>query len=136
MTDLFVRPSSDEDTPILEAIRAAAREESSAHRGEPYRREEAPDRLVLVAGAGESVFGALFSSRTGPTEWTIHAVHVLAAARGVGIGNRLMGAFIEEVRRRGAHRIVSGAQPGDRSLKNLFESHGIVASTIIVGRDL
>jgi hypothetical protein len=38
--------------------------------------------------------------------------------------------------KRNAAWVQSSAMPGDRAMKNLFERHGLVAQTIIVGKKL
>lgn len=136
MTGFFVRDSVATDDAEIRAIVGSARKESNLYRGAAFDAPMGQDRITLVAGTGESVFGALVASRTDHEVWTIHVVHVLPDARGVGLGNMLVEAVIDRLRARGASRIESGAQPGDRALKNLFESHAIVARTIIVGRSL
>ena len=132
----FVRESVAADETDIASIIESARQESGEHRGSPLEVPMGRERITLVAGAGESVFGALLASATSMDTWTIHLVHVIPAARGVGLGHSLVRQILEIVRARGGSTIVSAAQPGDRALKNLFESHGIVARTIIVGRDL
>jgi ribosomal protein S18 acetylase RimI-like enzyme len=89
-----------------------------------------------VGGADGEVWGCLECSRVEGTTWSIDSVHVLEEARDIGIGDSLVRACADEVVRRGGSRLVSSAQPGDRSLKNLFERNGMVAQTILVGRSL
>jgi len=66
--------------------------------------------------------------------WWIRHVHVEERAREVGLGDAMMLAVTSEVARCGGTWIGASAQPGDRSLKNLYERHGLVARTILVGR--
>ena len=143
-TPVFVRPAESGDAMTWRAHRDAAVLESSRYRGERWSPEQSLDRdsgnvestIVLVAGVGASVYGSV-SATEGPNgRWWIDHVFVEELAREVGIGDALMNALVDEVRSRGGVRLGSSAQPGDRSLKNLFERHGLVARTILVGRDL
>lgn len=138
--EIFVRRAGADDEPTWRAHREEARRESSRYRGEPWRpgdgEKDERSTLVLLAGVDETVFGSVAASDGGDTHWWIDHVFVEEAAREVGLGDALMTALIGELRSRGATRLGSSAQPGDRSLKNLFERHGLVARTILVGRDL
>lgn len=140
--EIFVRHAEAGDEPTWRAHREEARRESSRYRGEPWSpgddegAEGQGSTLVLVAGVDDTVFGSVAASHGGDTRWWIDHVFVEEAAREVGLGDALMNALMVELRSRGASRLGSSAQPGDRSLKNLFERHGLVARTILVGRDL
>ena len=136
MTVVFARVATAGDSDPVARLVASARTEAPAHRGVPFERVPGPESLTIVGGVGTTVFGVLHATRTDVDVWTIHVVHVERDARGVGIGDALVGCALAELRRAGASAVESGAQPGDRALKNLFERHGLVARTIIVGRTL
>ena len=136
MNPVFVREAVAADGNDIERLEKLSKAESVEHRGEVLDRPIGDERRSFVAGVGDSVFGALVASCTGAGTWTIHMVHVEQSARGIGIGDALLSRVIPELQRAGARCIESGAQPGDRALKNLFERHGLVARTIILGRDL
>ncbi|MFM8625602.1 MAG: GNAT family N-acetyltransferase [Actinomycetota bacterium] len=137
---IFVRGASTGERVLLVAHRAAAREESARYRGEPWTPsdEVAPEEsVILVAGVGETVMASLEAAREDESgRWWIRHVHVEEHAREVGLGDALMLALASEVARRGGTWIGASAQPGDRSLKNLYERHGLVARTILVGRSV
>lgn len=63
-------------------------------------------------------------------------IYVLPDARGVGVGEALMGAVEEWCRARDCVGIDSVALPGDRATKNFFESFGLVARALRVHRAL
>lgn len=138
---VFVRRAESGESAAWGAHVDASRVESARYRGEPWSpaRDSGvttePD-VVLLAGVGSTVFGSASAIEDGRGSWWIHHIFVEEAAREVGLGDALMNALIDEVRSRGGVRLGSSAQPGDRSLKNLFERHGLVARTILVGRDL
>ena len=136
MNPVFARCAVPADDVDIVRLRSLAAKEAPRHRGEPFRRGQGSGLLTIVGGVGDSVFGCADISCTDEGIWTIHAVHVEEPARGVGIADAMVGLALRELRARGAKRVESGAQPGDRSLKNLFERHGLVARTIIVGREL
>lgn len=137
MSKVIVRAAVGSDNSRIAEIREAAATEAERYRGsrlvEPEGRQWT---FRLVGGLDDHVWGALLCSSEDGICWSIDVVHVLEQARGVGIGDALVRECTAEVLRRGGKELVSNAQPGDRSLKNLFERHGMVARTIIVGRIL
>jgi GNAT superfamily N-acetyltransferase len=66
----------------------------------------------------------------------IHHVFVMPEAREIGLGDALILHLIEELRSLGVAHVSAHALPGDRAMKNLFERHGLVAQTIVVGKSL
>lgn len=79
------------------------------------------------------------------TETTLHDgslighltdLYVMPGARGVGIGEAMMGSVNDWSRDRGCVGVDSIALPGDRSTKNFFESFGMVARALRVHRSL
>ena len=63
-------------------------------------------------------------------------LYVEAEARGVGLGELLMGDLVAWCTEAGCIGVDSIALPGDRATKNFFESFGLVARAIIVHRAL
>lgn len=63
-------------------------------------------------------------------------VYVLPGARGVGVGELLLDAAIAWATEAGAAAIDSIALPGMRESKNFFETAGMVARSITVGKRL
>jgi ribosomal protein S18 acetylase RimI-like enzyme len=137
MAGIEIRLAVPEDAERVSLIRQTAAEEASRYRGTRLAPPLSPrDGFVLVGGAEGEVWGCLECSRVEESIWSIDRVHVLEEARDIGIGDALVRACADEVVRRGGLQLVSSAQPGDRSLKNLFERNGMVAQTILVGRFL
>lgn len=91
-------------------------------------------KLRLVAGIGESVMGSLGASIDEDNQWTIDYVFVDSECRNIGIGDALVLECLRELSERNATWVQSHALPGDRATKNLFERHGLVAQTIVVGK--
>jgi len=135
---IFVRRPTSGEEELLAAHRSAALEESGRYRGEPWSPTDdlASDAtVVLVAGVGVTVMASVEATQQGRSgRWWIRHVHVEERAREVGLGDAMMLAVTSEVARCGGTWIGASAQPGDRSLKNLYERHGLVARTILVGR--
>lgn len=93
-------------------------------------------RLSLVGTIGPVVVGALRAvvdvDPDGVRTCTITFLGVEPAARGVGVGRALLSSAREWATTQGASALDSSALPGDRSTKNFFEAHGMVARLIIV----
>lgn len=139
MTDLtiFVRSATADDAAILLAHRELSRQEAAQYRGSVLKpsTDELPG-FTLVAEVGSTVMGSLVSTPGETNTWSIEFVFVNAACREIGIGDALVIACLRELTNRNATWVQASAMPGDRAMKNLFERHGLVAQTIIVGKKL
>lgn len=139
VTDLsiFVRLATEEDAAILLTHRELSRQEATQYRGSVLKPsiDELPG-FTLVAGVGSTVMGSLVSTPSETNTWAIEFVYVDATCREIGIGDALVIAGLHELVQRKATWVQSSAMPGDRAMKNLFERHGLVAQTIIVGKKL
>ena len=133
---MFVRESSAEDLSTIEQHHELSRAESAQYRGSVTPVNPGHRTVSFVAGVGNSVFGSLTLTQTGDTSWTIAHVFVEHQAREIGIGDALVLHAVKFLKQETATWIGAQAQPGDRALKNLFERHGLVAQTILVGRRL
>jgi predicted GNAT family acetyltransferase len=134
---IFLRHSTVDDEPFVDNHRHLSEQESSLYRGSISRTASEPlSRIVLVAGLGSTVMGSLVASKTSEHVWDVESVFVESACREIGIGDSLVIACLNELHLREATWVQSRALPGDRATKNLFERHGLVAQTIIVGKSL
>ena len=101
---------------------------------------EAPNTIVLVGTIDDVVVGLLVSTRHGLPDGsmvsTVSDLFVQPAARGVGVGEQLLAAAVDDATAHGCTGIDARALPGDRATKNFFESFGLVARSISVHRDL
>ena len=107
------------------------------------RELENKDALILVATLGEAIAGyvyATFDAR----DWNrlldrhaeLHDVFVDESARGRGIAEKLLRAFIDEAEKRGAPRIVlMSAAPNERA-QRLFAKVGFRATMIEMTREV
>ena len=139
VTDLsiFVRPATTDDAAILLTHRELSRQEATQYRGSVLKPSTGGlPGFTLVAGVGTTVMGSLVSALSETSTWSIEFVFVDAACREIGIGDALVIACLGELTQRNATWVQSSAMPGDRAMKNLFERHGLVAQTIIVGKKL
>lgn len=135
---VFVRIALNDEQRIIEDFVEKSRAEASAYRGHmDFRPPATSDKKVtFVAGVGETIFGALNAYDAGVGRWFIDLLYVVPEAREIGIGNELVQFAMKELRTRQAKSINAAALPGDRSTKNLFERHGLVAQMITVGKQL
>ena len=139
VTDLsiFVRPATEDDAAILLTHRELSRQEATQYRGSVLKSStDVLPGFTLVAGVGSTVMGSLVSTPSETNTWAIEFVFVDPAFREIGIGDGLVIAALHELVQRKASWVQSSAMPGDRAMKNLFERHGLVAQTIIVGKKL
>ena len=134
---IFVRHAVQDDAAVLARHLSLSEQEAVQYRGSALATSgEAVQTLALVAGVGTTVMGSLIATASSTTEWSINSVFVEAASRDIGIGDALVLECIRELQQRNATWLQSSALPGDRAMKNLFERHGLVAQTIIVGKKL
>jgi len=134
---IFVRHAIADDSGVLLRHQELSLQEAVQYRGSVLAAsKDSTFCLTLVAGIGTTVMGSLVANNDGTNNWSIDSVFVDALSREIGIGDALVLACLSEVQQRGATWVQSSALPGDRAMKNLFERHGLVAQTIIVGKKL
>jgi len=133
---IFVRQAGTSDREKILKHQELSRHESSKYRGTPYQAIVDGEELSLVSGVGDTVFGSLRSVFTSPTSCRIDLVFVEETAREIGIADAMLQHLIRHCQALGVTWIAASAQPGDRAMKNLFERHGLVAQTILVGKSL
>jgi len=139
VTDLtvFVRSASADDSSIVESHVELSREEADQYRGSVLKTPSHDlARFTLVAGVGSTVMGSLIASQHDAHSWSIDFVFVEGTCRDIGIGDALVMECLRELAHKNVTWVQSSALPGDRAMKNLFERHGLVAQTIIVGKKL
>lgn len=133
--ELFVRPAVEEDSAIIEGHRIAARQEAQNYRGSLQYGDPSKGELSFVGGYGHTVMASLTVSMIDDQSHINH-VFVLPEAREVGLADSLLQHVISVLRTMGVSHVGAQALPGDRAMKNLFERHGLIAQTIIVGKSL
>jgi ribosomal protein S18 acetylase RimI-like enzyme len=134
-SELFVREAQPHDLDLLARHGQLSAEESHLYRGSIQQVTLGVPR-AWVAGWGSTVFGSLTAGEITPGHWHISLVFVEQEAREMGVGDALVQHVLAHISHAEGTWISAQAQPGDRSLKNLFERHGLVAQTITVGKSL
>lgn len=152
------RPAGPGDLPALAALARQAIDELALLRGgavwrqQDGRREpvdeglaaqlaDGPEAGLVVAGTVDGTVVAYGVSRLEPladgtTLSVVTDLYVEPAARGIGIGEAMMGLLVGHAEDAGAVGIDSLALPGDRATKNFFETFGLKARAIVVHRAL
>ncbi len=133
---VFVRSTTPDEIATIERHRELSQVESLSYRGSIATVPVGHRTASFVAGVGSTVFGSIVLSQDTDSSWLINHVFVEQEAREVGIGDALVLHALAFLKTQNAAWIGAQAQPGDRALKNLFERHGLVAQTILVGRSL
>lgn len=135
--DPWVRVARESDEDEIALHRDLARREATLYRGSLSGEcGAASERISFVGGVGATVMGSLSAFESDVDRWHISHVYVVEAAREVGIGDLLLSTCLATLLSRGATWCGGDALPGDRSTKNLFERHGLVAQMIVVGKSL
>lgn len=134
---IFVRQAEASDANVLKSHRELSKQEANQYRGSALPAGITDGQgFTLVAGVGSTVMGSLVASPKSAGNWSIDFVFVEATCRDIGIGDALVIACLKDLQQRNVTWVQSSALPGDRAMKNLFERHGLVAQTIIVGKKL
>lgn len=104
------------------------------------RDHRSDDALVVVGTIDGAVVGygviRLVGLHDGAVLGRVTDIYVMPEARGVGVGEAMMDELMDWAGRRACIGVDSLALPGDRDTKNFFETHGLVARSIIVHRSL
>ncbi len=151
------RPAEPGDRAVVEDLRTEARATTEQQRGgaalwgrdRPRRRVDpvlaaalqgAPDALAVIGTLDEQPVGYLLARvadpEASPRVAVVEELWVTPQARGIGVGEAMMGALVAWARTRHCGELDALALPGDRDTKNFFESHGLVARAISVSRRL
>lgn len=152
--EVAARPATAEDLPAVAALASAAIEELTPHRGgEVWRRQQArpvppdaslqadlraPDAHVVVGTIDGTPVGygvvRVETLRDGSRLGVVSDLFTDEGARGVSVGEHVMGALVAWAQAQRCFGIDSLALPGDRETKNFFETFGLVARAIVVHR--
>lgn len=133
----WVRAAAPQDDDVITRHASLSDAEGARYRGGRLDlRLDVNEQIRLVAGFGSTAMGSLVASRDAGFGWVIGRIFVEDRAREVGLGDMLLAEFLKVAAASGENRVIAQAQPGDRATKNLFERHGLVARTIVVGTDL
>lgn len=150
-----VRPATPADLDRLVTLATEAVDEQRGSRGGAIwsRREARRDPIstlaaalddeatTVVAGTLDEVivgYGVLRLERLddGGLLGVVDDLYVEPAARGVGVGELLMGELVAHATEAGCVGIDALALPGNRATKNFFEASGLTARAIVVHRSL
>jgi ribosomal protein S18 acetylase RimI-like enzyme len=132
---MFVRVATDADARLITEHQDASSTEATLYRGRIRPSTDSGVDLSYVAGFGSTVMASLMV-RIDSTVASIQHVYVVPDSREVGLGDALVQTLLSEMRTRGVKSIEAQALPGDRGMKNLFERHGLIAQTILVGKSI
>lgn len=135
MDPVAVRPATEADLPAIAAIY----NQGIRGRGATFEtRERSPEELrgwlgrpehpVLVAERGGRVLGWIAASGYRPRECYAgvaeFSVYVAEEARGQGVGDALMAAFLPACERAGLWKVLSRIFPGNAASRALCRRHG------------
>jgi GNAT superfamily N-acetyltransferase len=145
--EITAREATGEDSEALAGLAAAARSAVAEMRGgELLLGRELGGHSAAQAGliAVGTVDGVVLGFASGRLEtlpggsglMRLEAVWVDPAARGVGLGTELLAYVASWGAASGATGLDALVLPGDRALKNLFESAGLSARMIVMHRRL
>lgn len=81
---------------------------------------------LFAAWDGADCFGILGIKEIGPTQAEVKSMHVLAAARGRGVGVALLAFVIDQARLAGTHQLFleTGSRGASASARSLYERFG------------
>ncbi len=130
----FVRAASVEDEQEIASHIARSKNESSEYRGSIDFHSDSMATQSWVSGMGTSILGSCAIAQVDSKRWHITHVYVIPEAREIGLADAMILRVLEEATSAGVEWISGQALPGDRSTKNLFERHGLVAQSITVGK--
>jgi GNAT superfamily N-acetyltransferase len=101
-----------------------------------------PQALVLVASLDGELFGHLVGTFAEPSAmWTgskaeLVSMFVQEGQRGQGVGGRLVDAFVDWAKERGAARLHVTAYAANEGALRLYQSRGFAPKSITLAQDL
>jgi hypothetical protein len=140
-----VRRAGPQDSDRCRDLLATARAESATVRGgdllvppdaDPSSWLEQPDRVLLVGLFDEVVVGLAAGRIAVDRIGHVDCCYVETGARGVGVGESLIGGLLGWFGEQDCAGVDALALPGDRSTKQLLESAGFKARLLVLHRRL
>lgn len=125
---MILRPATRED--ISAMMRLANHSATAAHWSRAqYGRvfDAVPRRLVLMIEEAAVPKGFLIAQEVA-SEWEIENLAVAGAARRRGLATRLLGEFLNRVRRAGAAAVYLEVRESNRAARSLYEKCAFVES--------
>lgn len=125
-TAVRLRRARPDDVPTLIALEAAsfASDRLSARQMALHAAGRSHAAFVVAERRGEVLGNALVFFRRGSRQARLYSIVVAAAARGLGLGRRLLARAEREARRSGARRMVLEVRTGNVAAIALYESAG------------
>ena len=139
MGNIEVRQTLDADKTKVSELYQESLSEISGKRGESSilsATVSSQGRQTAVVCVDGVVLGFCYYRTTDAAELIADWFYIAKPARKVGLGAALLDYLLEVARQANCTRIASYALPGDAKTKNFFESFGIKASLLTVGKDL
>jgi len=125
---LLIRPALADDVPALMSLEKHAA--TAAHwPPEQYQQlfAAAPQRLALVIEEEAGLRGFLVARRV-DREWEIENIAIAGPARRRGLGSRLLGEFIDLLRKQGATSVFLEVRESNRAAQALYQKWGFEAA--------
>lgn len=142
--DAAVRPATEDDQPVLEAMAARAAASLEGARGAALllaRESTQPDDTTSFIGTLDGVAvggiaGHIEDLPGGVRLAVVTFFWVDEEARSVGVGEALLNTVVDWARANGCQSVDAYALPGERITKNFFEAAGFKARLLTVHHDL
>ena len=126
---MLVRPASPDDIPAMMSLERHA--VTAAHWPQAQYEQafapSAPARLLLVIEETPHIQGFLVA-RSGGEEWEIENIAIAGTARRRGLGTRLLGECLDQVRAQGAEAVFLEVRESNQAARSLYEKWAFVES--------
>lgn len=135
------REATGSDAERIRELFEASLQQIAGKRGEAAIKSATPDlwsdqhHLGVVEIEGVAL-GFCAARVANESELIVDWFYVMPDARQVGLGAALMNYVVNFARAKNCQRVTSVALPGDAKTKNFFESFGLKASLLTVGKEL
>jgi ribosomal-protein-alanine acetyltransferase len=119
---LLIRPATPDDVPAMMSLakHAVTAAQWSQPQYEEVFRNPQPRRLMLALEEHSALLAFLLA-RVADREWEIENIAVAGPARRRGLGSRLLGEFLDVVRREGAQAVFLEVRESNRPARMLYE---------------
>jgi [ribosomal protein S18]-alanine N-acetyltransferase len=126
---LQIRPATTADIPAMMTVasNAVTAAQWSQDQYQSLFSGTGPRRMALVIEGGASLQGFLVARELEP-EWEIENIAVVGAAQRRGLGSRLLGEFLDSVRREHAAAVYLEVRESNRAARALYKKWAFVES--------
>lgn len=123
-----IRPATPDDIPAMMVLERQAATAAKWSRQEYDQLFAAGPRRVALVIEGETGVQGFLAARGIGSEWEVENIVIAEPVRRLGLGNRLLGEFLQQARAEGAQSVFLEVRESNQAARTLYERWAFVQS--------